>query len=74
MGRYYANPRAPLDLGIIVSFNNGSALGKNQETTPCPHSWMATYHYSSLVSSVFFSTPPMTLSMAISKSKKSTES
>ncbi len=34
--KYWANPKEPFDLGIIVSLSKGSAPYKNQETAACP--------------------------------------
>lgn len=39
LGKYWANPKAPFDLGTIVIFSNGEAPSKNHEATACPHSW-----------------------------------
>jgi len=73
-GKYYANPRLPLLLGIIVNFNNGIPVSKNQLTTACPLSCTATIFFSYYVNIDFFSTPAITLSVAISKSSLSTYS
>ena len=35
-GKYWANPRAPLDLGMIVIFSKVEAPSKNQAVTACP--------------------------------------
>ena len=67
LGKYYAKPKAPLVLGIIVNFNNGSAPSKNQATTPWPLSCTATVFSYISDTSIFFSNPPITLSTAISK-------
>lgn len=48
LGKYWANPRAPLEWGMIVTFNKGDAPSKNQDTTAWPLSWTATiFLYSS---------------------------
>lgn len=57
---------------MIVSFNNGSAPFKNQETTAWPDSWTETTFFYSLVMILFLYTPPMILSVAISRSWEST--
>lgn len=71
-GKYWANPKAPFDLGTIVIFNNGDAPYKNHEATAWPHSWYATFlfYFSSNVNDC--SIPAKTLSEASSKSLGST--
>lgn len=43
--KYWANPKEPFDLGIIVSLSKGSAPYKNQETAAWPDSWTATLFF-----------------------------
>lgn len=73
LGRYWAKPKAPFDLGTIVIFNNGEAPYKNHEVTAWPHSWYATFflYFSSKVKDC--SIPANTLSDASSKSLGSTK-
>lgn len=57
---------------MIVSFSNGSAPLRNHDTTAWPDSWTETTFFSYFVMMLFLSTPPMILSVAISRSWEST--
>lgn len=48
-GTYWANPRAAVPRGTIVTFNSGSACSKNQPATAWPDSWYATVRLSILL-------------------------
>mmetsp|Transcript_44601 Transcript_44601/g.135227 ORF Transcript_44601/g.135227 Transcript_44601/m.135227 type:complete len:293 (+) Transcript_44601:371-1249(+) len=73
-GKYCAKPNAPLLRGTIDTLSSGSACSRNQPTTAWPDSCSAT----ALLSSAFmrllcFGRPPMTRSVARSKSSISTD-
>lgn len=68
LGKYQANPRLPLLLGIIVNLSKGMPPSRNQLVTACPLSCIATVCLSYLDNMLFFSIPAITLSVAISKS------
>mmetsp|Transcript_84833 Transcript_84833/g.274184 ORF Transcript_84833/g.274184 Transcript_84833/m.274184 type:complete len:235 (+) Transcript_84833:660-1364(+) len=73
-GRYWAKPRAPLLLGTMETFSSGSACSRNQPTMAWPDSCSATALRSSLlIKLLVFGRPPITLSVARSKSSISTE-
>ena len=46
LGKYWAKPKDPFDLGMMVIFNKGDAPYKNHDVTACPHSWYATFLFS----------------------------
>mmetsp|Transcript_84434 Transcript_84434/g.243736 ORF Transcript_84434/g.243736 Transcript_84434/m.243736 type:complete len:294 (+) Transcript_84434:945-1826(+) len=73
LGRYWAKPSAPLDRGTMDTFSKGSECSRNQPTIACPDSCMATDRRSSLLIKLFcFGRPPITRSVACSKSCIST--
>mmetsp|Transcript_23968 Transcript_23968/g.41944 ORF Transcript_23968/g.41944 Transcript_23968/m.41944 type:complete len:239 (+) Transcript_23968:533-1249(+) len=72
-GKYCAKPSAPLLRGTIETFNNGSAYWRNQPANAWPDSCMATTFRSFSPIRLFsFTSPPMTRSVARSKSTIST--
>mmetsp|Transcript_27320 Transcript_27320/g.79639 ORF Transcript_27320/g.79639 Transcript_27320/m.79639 type:complete len:387 (-) Transcript_27320:542-1702(-) len=71
LGRYWAKPRAPLPRGTIVTLRMGSACSRNQPATAWPASWYATMRFSSGEMILPVSRPPMTRSVADSKSEMS---
>mmetsp|Transcript_19613 Transcript_19613/g.47904 ORF Transcript_19613/g.47904 Transcript_19613/m.47904 type:complete len:227 (-) Transcript_19613:2771-3451(-) len=60
---------------MMVTLRRGSACSRNQPTTAWPASWYATNAFSwGDITLFFFSSPPITLSVACSKSTNSTAS
>mmetsp|Transcript_11763 Transcript_11763/g.22583 ORF Transcript_11763/g.22583 Transcript_11763/m.22583 type:complete len:227 (-) Transcript_11763:238-918(-) len=74
LGRYWANPKAPLVRGIMVTFSKGSACSKNHPATAWPASWCATTDFSWGLIILCDSNPPMIRSVAFSKSSTETDS
>ena len=67
-GRYQAAPRAR-PRGTMVTLTRGLANSVNHEMVACPASWMAIDFFSaSVITFVFFSSPPMMRSTASRKS------
>lgn len=71
LGKYWAKPKDPFDLGMIVIFSKGEAPYKNHDVTAWPHSWYATFLFSFSSSLKDCSIPARTLSEASSKSSGS---
>ncbi len=68
LGKYWAKPKDPFDLGMIVILSKGDAPSKNHDVTAWPHSWYATFLFSLSSSLKDCSIPARTLSEASSKS------
>ena len=71
---YWAYPRAPLLLGIIVTLTNGLEYSRNHPTTAWPASWNATVLLSFSLNTLFVSSPAIILSEAFSKASEPTDS
>mmetsp|Transcript_27082 Transcript_27082/g.65349 ORF Transcript_27082/g.65349 Transcript_27082/m.65349 type:complete len:248 (+) Transcript_27082:1045-1788(+) len=74
-GTYCAYPSAAIPRGTIDTLSSGAACCRNQPTVACPASWCATRLLSSTVITLdFFSSPPITRSIAAWKSSIPTAS